>query len=336
MADEFSEELGRQIQHDANWARAFPESPPSGGYSNLSQRGRRFAQQQQSLQDEARLVAQEREQAQTQQLANNKTAQGLWLGQQRMNLQFQEARHRMLLADEKARRDAELHPLKLQAEQAKFEADTRRDAATARAEEFKYRNAAREADDTNTFLDTVLEGEASGIKPHTQEYADLLTRARLKSPGMKGDYFDDIWKSTSSSSLSPEEAIANAVAKERALSQVRSEAKAPAAEIASLEKERALHARMLDRAKRIRSKATDADIIADADADIAESERLLGDVESQIRTRRQGAPTAPSTTQPAAPSEPSTDIPELTDKSQFDALPSGSQYRRGGVTYRKP
>lgn len=67
--------------------------------------------------------------------------------------------------------------------------------------------------------------------------------------------------------------------------------------LTSLEKERAMHAKMLDRAKRIRSKATDEAVIADADADILESEKALSDVESQIRTHREGA-TPASTSAP--------------------------------------
>lgn len=55
----------------------------------------------------------------------------------------------------------------------------------------------------------------------------------------------------------------------------------------SLERERAMHAKMLDRAKRIRAKATDDNIIKDADADIQESEAALNDIESQIRTHRE-------------------------------------------------
>ncbi len=63
----------------------------------------------------------------------------------------------------------------------------------------------------------------------------------------------------------------------------------------SLEKERALHSQALNRAKRIRAKATDPDVMKDADADILESEKALNDVESQIRTHRDGAKPASET-----------------------------------------
>ena len=68
----------------------------------------------------------------------------------------------------------------------------------------------------------------------------------------------------------------------------------------SLEKERDMNVRMLDRAKRIRAKAFDPSVIADADADIRDIEKTLTDVESQIRTLRTGASPATPAAAPAA------------------------------------
>jgi hypothetical protein len=98
----------------------------------------------------------------------------------------------------------------------------------------------------------------------------------------------------------------------------------------SLEKERGMHAKMLDRAKRIRSKATDAAVIADADADILESERALADVESQIRTHREGVTKPAATPAAAGPAK-------IASAADFAALPSGTEFiDPQGVKRRKP
>lgn len=67
--------------------------------------------------------------------------------------------------------------------------------------------------------------------------------------------------------------------------------------LSSLERERSMQARFLDRAKRIRARAKpeDTDIIRDTDADIMEAQKALGDLESQIRTRRDGGKVPPAT-----------------------------------------
>lgn len=64
-------------------------------------------------------------------------------------------------------------------------------------------------------------------------------------------------------------------------------------DLRSLERERALHVSMLGRAKRIRAKATDENVIKDADSDIMESDAALANIESQIRALRGGAPVTP-------------------------------------------
>jgi hypothetical protein len=84
--------------------------------------------------------------------------------------------------------------------------------------------------------------------------------------------------------------------------------------LSSLERERSMQAKFLDRAKRIRSRATDEDIIRDTDADILEAQKALGDIESQIRTRREGGK-VPPTTPPTATAAPGGDGGEDSRKS---------------------
>lgn len=61
-----------------------------------------------------------------------------------------------------------------------------------------------------------------------------------------------------------------------------------------LERERSIHLKMLDRAKRIRATAKDEDVIKDADADILESEAALADVSKRINEARGGIPGVPA------------------------------------------
>lgn len=111
--------------------------------------------------------------------------------------------------------------------------------------------------------------------------------------------------------------------------------------IPSLEKERAIHVRMLDRAKRIRSKATDPAIMADSDEDIRQSEKDLSEVESQIRTHREGKAAPQAAADPAAQEAVSSDgksrIVTVQSKETYDSLASGEEFiDPQGVKRRKP
>lgn len=74
------------------------------------------------------------------------------------------------------------------------------------------------------------------------------------------------------------------------------------------------------------------DLVKAADADILEAKAELDSLQKPSTTAN---PVAQEAFGPPAGSAPS-QIPELTDKAQFDALPSGAQYMRNGALYRKP
>lgn len=230
-------------------------------------------------------------------------------GQQDLKSAFDYARLKEVQA--RTQHDADMAPLDIRAAQAQIEGNITRERAAARVDTLKARAAQQEAQDMEGFHSDLDQGMRTA-RIGTPEYADLLTRTRLKYPGVPSPYFDDLWKATARSPLSSEDAVKFAADKALAIKQatetpaadrIKFEVdKAKALDAAkpqkdtltpSLERERALHAKMLDRAKRLRSKATDADVIADADKDIMESEASLADVESQIRTLRQtGSTTA--------------------------------------------
>lgn len=92
------------MEHSANWARTF-----GGSDTNLTQRYRHN----QDLTDYAQALQQQREVEQERLIQTNKAAQSLYFGQQKIDLAER-------LANQKMRFDAEVHPLKLQAEEQRF------------------------------------------------------------------------------------------------------------------------------------------------------------------------------------------------------------------------
>lgn len=109
-----SPEMIGQLEHSAQWASTF-----GGGDTNIALRARHNA----DISDYANALAAQRQTAQAQALQHDKAAQDLYFGMARMNLQEQEAQQRMQHA-------AELHPLKVQAQQANIQADLARERAS--------------------------------------------------------------------------------------------------------------------------------------------------------------------------------------------------------------
>lgn len=196
-----------QLEHSANWARRFGSADV-----NIAQRARHN----QDIEAYAGALKQQREMEQERLLMTNKRAQDYAFGVQRLDLQEREANARMRHAEE-------MQPLKIQAQEAGIRASLARERAAIQADNLKQKALEQEDADTEAFHKALNDGLASGVKIGTPEWSEVITRARLASPAMKSEIFDDTWKATSRSPLSPQEALDNAVAKERGIQQVRQE-----------------------------------------------------------------------------------------------------------------
>lgn len=280
-AQPLSPELVGQLEHSANWARTF-----GGSDTNIAQRFRHN----QDIEQYGAVLQQQREQAQMETLQRDRAAQSLYFGMEKLNLQEKEAKARMAHA-------AELHPLKVQAQEAKIKADLRKDSAAVVMDDLKADIDEQTQADTETFLKTLKDGRTRGMRPGTDEWEALVIDARLAAPGMPTKLYDDIYKSTSRSRMDPQEAIDQAVARKKALMAVDpKDTISPA-----LERDRSLYARELSKAESRRAAAKDDDTKALFDQDIREYREKLTEAESQLRAHREGsAPTSPSSA-PASP-----------------------------------
>lgn len=315
-----SPEFVGQLEHSANWASTF-----GGSGTNLAQRKRHN----QSMTDYAATLAAQRAEHQAQLLQSDKHAQDMYFGVQKMKLQEEEAKARMAHA-------AELHPLKIRTAQSQIAADLAREKATVQATDFKSMAEAQRNADRDVFHTALNEGLRSGVKLGTPEFTELVIRARINAPGVPKEDFDSVWKATASK-MTPDEAIEQAVAKERAMTAVRNEAKAPAALVSSLEKERALMAKTLDRAKRLRAgaeKVGSEDLKKDADSDIIEAERGLADIESQIRSHREAPVSGDGKKPPTTP--PTATIAPGEEKPSDELKAAQSKLKEQGFLYEDP
>lgn len=202
-----SPEFLGQLEHKARWAGTFNEAT-----TNLAQRQR----YNQDITAYGEALAQQRAQHQYEALQKDKAAQNLYFKTQQMDLQKREAEARMQHANE-------LFPLKKQAQESQVAADLAREKALVQAAALKSTAAQQEHVDTDAFHATINNGLAQGIKIGTPEYVDLVTRARLDAPAMKSEIFDDLWKATSRSPLTPEEAIDMAARKAKAVAEAKNE-----------------------------------------------------------------------------------------------------------------
>jgi hypothetical protein len=200
-----SPELVGQLEHSANWARTFG----GANTTNIAQRYRHN----QDVEAYAGALQQQRRQAQEEALLTDKRAQDLYFGMRRLDLQEEEARTRM-------QHNAELHPLKIQVQKTQIAADLARERAVTNAAEVKSKTFLQEQEDDDAFHTALNRGLSQGIKIGTPEWAELVAGARLSAPAMKSEIFDDVWKATSRSPLTPQEAIDQAVAKKKALMDV--------------------------------------------------------------------------------------------------------------------
>jgi hypothetical protein len=191
-----------QLEHSANWARTFG----GANTTNIAQRARHN----QDLEGYAAALSEQRAAEQEQLLMTNKRAQDLMFGMRRADLQEREAMARMRHAEE-------IQPLKIQAQEAAIRASLARERAAIQADNLKNKALEQEESDTESFHKALNDGIKSGLKIGTPEWATVVTQARLAAPAMKSEIFDDTWKATSRSPLSPQEAIDNAVEKKKAM-----------------------------------------------------------------------------------------------------------------------
>jgi len=196
--------------------------------------------------------------------------------------------------------------------------------ATGATERRKAEEAALEATQTANLNKGISTLYQNGLRKGSPEFIDAAAQLIADNPHADGGHVMEIGKLAGFGGDTPEEKLSQAVTmvreKEKArlalqptleqkvaeasqVTSAREKAKAeyrPEKDIVlpSLERERSLHAQALNRAKRIRSKAVDPNIIADADQDILDSQKALDDIESQIRTHRE------SSSKPAAIAQP--------------------------------
>lgn len=193
-----------QLERSANWARTF-----GGADTNIAQRYRHN----QDISAYASALQDQREQAQADLLQRDKAAQSLYFGMQRLELQEKEATARM-------RHAAELHPLKIKAQESQIAADLARERREVETAAFKNTARIEEEEDTHVFYKALNEGKARGVRIGTDAWRELIAQARLEAPAMDTKIFDDTWKATSRSTVDPQEAIDQAVAKKKALQAV--------------------------------------------------------------------------------------------------------------------
>lgn len=134
------------MQHASRWAGTF-----GGQDTNIAERARHN----QDISDYANALTQQRAQAQQQLIQTNQTAQNLWLGTQRLQLQEQQA---------------EMHMAVQQAQLAATGATERRKAAEALAQ----------ANDTAGLNQSVADMLTNGVKPQTPEWNLGLANAMAK------------------------------------------------------------------------------------------------------------------------------------------------------------
>lgn len=196
-----SPELVGQLEHSANWARTF-----GGSGTNIAQRFRHN----QDIEQYAGVLQQQREAAQAQMLQESKAAQSLVFGMQKLDMEARQSEARL-------RHEEELHPLKIKAQEAKIQADLARERAAVQAADFKNTATLQEEADTDAFHKALNDGLSQKIKIGTPQWAELVAGARLAAPAMKSEIFDDVWKATSRSALTPQEALDNEVKRKQAL-----------------------------------------------------------------------------------------------------------------------
>lgn len=278
-----SPEFVDQLEHSANWARRF-----GGQDTNIAQRHRHN----QDIEQYAAVLQEKRAAAQAEQLLHDKNAQSLYFGMKKLDLQAEEAQARMAHA-------AELHPLKVQAQKAKIQADLTKERAAENLNNLKATVETQAHADTEAFTKALQDGSTRGIKTGTPEWRELVTTARLAAPGMPTVLFDDIWKSTTNSPLTFEESLAQTVEKKKALMAL--EPKEPA-EVKSLERDRKFWADQLSKAESRRNSASDIDTKKLFDADATEYRQKMTEAESQLRSFREGGTpaTAPAAAAPVA------------------------------------
>jgi hypothetical protein len=300
-----------QLEHSANWARRF-----GGMDTNIAQRARHN----QDLEGYAKALGQQRETEQERLLQTDKRYQDYVFGMQRLDLQEREAMARMRHAEE-------IQPLKIQAQEASIRANLARERAAVQVDHLKNKALEQEEYDTEAFTKALNDSIASGIKIGTPEWSEAITRARLSAPAMKSELFDDTWKATSRSPLSPQEAIDNAVAKERGIQQVRSEFRQP-----KVEKPDDYDAfnKDLEAAKKAYENAQGEGFVNGLPPFIQKSfeerGRKIEEAAKGSRPKEQ-TPPSPSATQPV----------RVASAADFASLPSGAEFiDPKGVKRRKP
>lgn len=283
------------LQHASRWAGTF-----GGQDTNISER----ANHNQDISNYADALAQTRAAAQQQLIQSNQTAQNLWLGTQRLQLQQQQA---------------DMHMAVQQAQLAATSATERRKAAEAMAM----------ANDTASFNQHVSDMITSGVKPQSPEWqaglADGLAQFSHANPVDVTRFGAQLFPGQK---LTPEEYIAKAVA-------LKTQATAAGLQNPQVHEFQGTpnvvegtpaHTQdpniRLGHLESLRAKATDPNIVSYLDNEILSAHAEL-----------KGAPPAVAPDAQAAPA--SFDSPDAFTAA-FKAAPAGSVLHYQGKPYRKP
>jgi hypothetical protein len=141
-------------------------------------------------------------------IRRDKTAQALYLGQQRIAETKRMHDETMRINQDKANMEAELFPLKRDALAAQTKAAGSLELARTQAAKFKADMDKQQHDDTAGFTSFIL---GSGARRGTPAFAEAVAQARIKYPAVPTALFDDTWKMTGST-RTPEEVQASIAA----------------------------------------------------------------------------------------------------------------------------